>query len=287
MYVAAAGSCEAISILTAAGADVNTADKQGKTALLYAVGAGCPVPECGPGAVPCLRALLEAKADPNEKSLEGVTALMTACSTGSVLAVSTLITRRADLNSHGGDDGPPALAFAAVQGHLPVVRQLLKAMAAVDARYWTGETPLMSACGGAHLEVVEELLAASADPLARTEDGGCALLFLAERGIARPAAASVANLLLGLGADPKAAAGGGTRTPLLAVASSTNAKVSEMFVAAMEARAEGKTFDGVVPETKKTSSLAAFCCSCLEGLQQLWVGAPPDMGGFLEDEIRS
>lgn len=76
----------------------------------------------------------------------------------------------------------PALALAAMEGQVRVVKLLLKRGAGVDVPSQMGITPLKSAAAKGHLEVVKLLLAAGADATARDCSGATAIDSARDRG---------------------------------------------------------------------------------------------------------
>ena len=108
-----------------------------------------------------------------------------------------------------------ALHFAAIKGHLAIVRALLQASdVAVDARDSLGLTPLHRATAVAEdysrwLPIVQALLEAGADPNAVHPDGGTPLL----AAIYCKTNTSIIEALLNGGANPELE-GGGRYTPL-------------------------------------------------------------------------
>lgn len=103
------------------------------------------------------------------------------------------------------------LLDAAQAGDLPAVQALLQAGASPDERRHSGDTALMRAADGGHLEIVRALLAAKANVNAAASNW-TALLFAANRGHVE-----VVRALLAAGAapDPVASELGGGRTPLM------------------------------------------------------------------------
>ena len=66
--------------------------------------------------------------------------------------------RPTTLNEGLGGNGPTALGLAAENGHTDIVCKLLEAGASIDKPDWSGDTPLLAAVTGNHLETVQELL---------------------------------------------------------------------------------------------------------------------------------
>ena len=151
------GDRSTLVTLVQQGADVDEAEADGTTALLWAsyrddvdaagllVGAGARVDAANDlGATPIwaagqngstamTRLLLEAGADPNAALLLGETPVMVASRSGHPLVVGQLIAAGADVNARAAR-GQTALMWAASQAHPDVVQVLLAHGADVDAR---------------------------------------------------------------------------------------------------------------------------------------------------------
>ena len=122
MYAAACSPSEkVVSFLISKGANVNTKDKKGKTALMYSVGGDAPG-----GDAPVLLAdghadsskiskiLINAGADVNAKDYEGRTALMYAAYNDYKETVDLLIKNKANVNAKD-KKGKTALMYACMQ----------------------------------------------------------------------------------------------------------------------------------------------------------------------------
>ena len=172
-----------VRTLLGAGADVNTAQVDGMTALHWAVynddadmagllvrsGANVNVANlygvpplslaCTNGNADLVRLLLDAGADANASLRGGETVLMTAARAGNAEAVKALLARGANPNARERHD-QTALMWAAAEGHAAVVRALIDGGAAVGARLTSGFTPLLFAVREGHVDVVRTLLEA-------------------------------------------------------------------------------------------------------------------------------
>ena len=186
-----------IRTLLQGGANVNTAQVDGMTALHWAayrddaetarflVQSGATVNAKNHYGVPPLSLaatngnpdivalLLDAGADANASLRGGETVLMTASRTGSLEAVEALL-------SHGADPGArehrdqTSLMWAAAEGHVTVVEALIDAGADIHAKLPSGFTPLFFAVRGGHMDVSQMFLAAGVDVnevLERVKDG--------------------------------------------------------------------------------------------------------------------
>jgi len=108
------------------------------------------------------------------KVFVGQTALMRAAYDGHVAIVRLLLKAGANVNAKDRE-GSTALLSAATRGHVEIVRLLLKASADVNAKNEYGNTALYSAALFNHIEIVQLLLKAGADILAKNGHGSTVL----------------------------------------------------------------------------------------------------------------
>lgn len=115
MFAAFNGHTAVVRFLEEKGAEVDTRDINGRTALMYA--------SSGPY-LDTVALLLSKGSDVNvQGTLEGFTALMTAAAEGQVEIVRHLLDHGADRNLED-KDGDTALSFARQFGHVDVVELL-------------------------------------------------------------------------------------------------------------------------------------------------------------------
>ena len=218
-----AGDLDRVRVLIASGADVNTVDGDGTTALHWAahhddVESGQELLAAGAdptranqfgaqpialasenGSAKFIQLLLDAGANPNTSSLEGETILMTATRTGSVAAVRLLLRHEANPNLAEEWRGQTALMWAAAENNLDVAHALTSAGADIHARSTGGFSPLMFAVRAGHLDMARLLVDAGASPEETLFDGTSALVLAAKNGHYE-----LGNFLLEHGADPNA-----------------------------------------------------------------------------------
>ncbi len=137
------GDAAAVQNLLSAGADAGMADAEGVTALMHAAHRGDSA---------MVELLLEAGADVNATDPAGWTALMKSCYNGEL-----------------------------DRGFADVTRMLIAAGANVEAPIGFGVRPLMLAAGYGETAVVEALLEAGADVLAKNEGGFTALMMVKQK----------------------------------------------------------------------------------------------------------
>ncbi|GAB6196154.1 ankyrin repeat domain-containing protein [Lysobacter xanthus] len=221
------GRPEAVMTLLSNGADPRSRDGEGNTALHYAARS------TDPGVAALLR---DAAAELDALNRDGVSPLGMACAAGNWRVAKFLLERGARPEPAGGqpvllaaagseDDDPAgvqlllkskarvdardrqgrsALHVAALAGHVEIVNVLLDAGADPALADAQGRTPLMDAVRGGHDDVVEDLLRqlpdGGAEQARRVDADGRGLLSLAcESDRATPA---LVERLIALGADP-------------------------------------------------------------------------------------
>lgn len=137
------------------------------------------------GDVDRVRKLLAAGADCNERNGDVATALMLAAHAGNLDLVKTLIDAGADVNATDERGWGPLMKAAynadLDRGFANVARALIDAGANVEAPIGYGIRPLMLAAGYGETAVVETLLYAGADVLARNDGGLTALMMVKEK----------------------------------------------------------------------------------------------------------
>jgi len=152
---AKSGDLAAVRKLITAKADVNVADNDGSTALLWAAYASD---------MEMTRALIAAGAKPDKANQYGVTPLLQASRTGDAAIMDVLLKAGAD-PSLAHSEGETPLMAASRSGHVDAVRLLLARKVDVNATdKFQEETALMWAAAEGHTDVVSALLDAGADP---------------------------------------------------------------------------------------------------------------------------
>jgi ankyrin repeat protein len=178
MRAAGAGNKAIAELLLARGADVNTADKKGKTALFWAI---------DKGNVAIVEMLVENKANVNAKASDGFTPLIDAVNGRHTGIVKLLLEHGADVNSMMTDNNSrrwTALDAAVAGNDGDMVKLLLEHHADPNASFdranngqinLRDETPIMMAASSDENEVAKILLANNADVNAKDSHGETAL----------------------------------------------------------------------------------------------------------------
>ena len=210
LFMAVLGSqVEMIRKLLRAGANVNTRDKEGQTALLAALDSPLTVPGITELVV---QLLLDAGADIHAPDNYGRTALHVAAENSNSSIIHLLLDAGADI--HAPDkDGRTALHVAAENRNSSIIHLLLDAGADIEAKDNRGRTTLHLAPSAYSIIITHLLLDAGADIEAK-DNRGRTTLHLAASGDS----SDITHLLLDAGADIDARDNAG-RTPLdLAIA---------------------------------------------------------------------
>ncbi len=149
------GDVDAVKKELAAGGDVNAPEADGTSALLWAAYQSSPE---------LVQLLLKAGGDPNAANEFGVTPLLQSARYGDTDTMAVLLKGGADI-AKAVREGETPLMAAARAGSVPAVKLLIEHGADVNATesLWD-ETALMWATAEGHLDVVDTLLNAHADP---------------------------------------------------------------------------------------------------------------------------
>ena len=125
MWAAYGGDAELVELLLDAGADVAAANAYGATAMAEAAAIGDAA---------LIELLLDSGADANAANPEGETALLSVARTGNVAAAKLLLDAGADVNATEAWGGQSALMWAAAQLQPDMIDLLISAGADVNAR---------------------------------------------------------------------------------------------------------------------------------------------------------
>jgi ankyrin repeat protein len=206
-----AGNRETVRTLIRQRVDVNAAERDGTTALHWAVRADD---------LALAQMLVRAGANVKAQNHYGVTPLSIAATNANAPIVETLLKAGADPNG-AGPDGETVLMTAARSGNPDVVQALIAHGANVNAvEKWQGQTALMWAAAENHAAAVRVLVEHGADSNARSKEhafpdyryetngmavfqlpkGGWTALMYAARENALDAAAALADLKVDLNA---------------------------------------------------------------------------------------
>ena len=263
MYASAGENAEILRrVLDGSKPVLNRKDRQGRTALMYAVNKGRP---------DIIRDFLRKGANPEARDNAGKTVLMYAAEGMVSVNMVTVLHRLQGLHSpiiHMRDnDGKTALMYAADGKYSQLIKVHMLLGTDMDANVAdnTGKTALMYAVGNAAVRVdikmAEELLNASKDVNQKDDNGRTALMYAAEN----PNAGSrILDMLIAKGADVNAADNNGKTVLMYAAAGGDIGKVRLLIDAG--AKTGAKTQDG-----KTAADFAKSCGPCfVNATKGLW-----------------
>lgn len=156
MEAAATGDHDSLRRLVYRGANIESANERGETALILAAMVGD---------AEAIQFLIDSGADVDAKSNYGLTSLMAAAQNGDIDAVKILIRKGADIAA-AKPDGTDALMIAAMFGQTECVEELVAGGADVHAKDAYGYMPYMFAEG---FPACQEILAVDAQEREKAE----------------------------------------------------------------------------------------------------------------------
>jgi ankyrin repeat protein len=201
-----------VEVLLRSGANPNVKNRYGVTPLSVA---------CENGNAVVVEALLKAGGDPNVALVSGETPLMTAARTGNSGAVRLLLAHGVSIDAREPTRQQTALMWAAAEDNAAAVELLVRAGADLTARSKGGLTPLLFAARDGRIAAARMLLAGGADVNERLPDGMSALVVAV-----MSANYEMAAFLLDRGADPNADAQGWTALHQIAVSRKPNTGIN-------------------------------------------------------------
>lgn len=142
------GKIDAVRQAIEAGVDVNLTDEQQRTALLFA---------SFNGHTSVVKLLLDNGAQLSQRDAMGRTALMFASTGDNTETVELLLEKGSDVNAVDAGEGFTALMHAAAEGHVDVVKVLLKYNADPDMRDVDGDSARDFATQNRHVAVAQLL----------------------------------------------------------------------------------------------------------------------------------
>ncbi|KAL4150178.1 hypothetical protein PRNP1_009583 [Phytophthora ramorum] len=241
---------ERVKRLVRGGANVDTSDTSGHTALTLAARTGD---------LELVRYLVQQGADKEARDRGNNTAVMGVAVKGGLEVVSYLAGQ--ETIKDAGDYAGVTLMKAACGDHLEVVRCLVEQGANKEARRWKGETAVISAASFGHLEVVRYLVEQGANKEATGGSDKTALILAAQKGHL-----GVVSYLVEQGAN-KEAKSGSDKTALISAAQKGHLGVVSYLVE-QGANKEAKDTDGNTALTRAAGRDHLEVVSYLTGTHQ-------------------
>lgn len=206
MDAAGNGSVEFVKLLLANRANAKFTCKNGRDALIAALGNESAQPELERKKVEAAKVLIEAGANLNAVGEHGATALMIAAWRGDTELVKMMLGRGAPVNAADKYDRTPLMyaIFFPYQPRIETIETLLSAGADVNVltksynQYNRCQTALMQAAAKGNGEIIRALLQHRADPNLTCKDGDAPIVYAAGSG-----RVEAIKILLNAGADAK------------------------------------------------------------------------------------
>ena len=129
-----------------------------------------------------LREVNTVKASPDARNGAGLTMLHVACYQGSYDCARLLLEKGQDIHAAGTECKSTPLQFAALSGNDELVSLLLRYQARVNSQNTSGKAALHFAAVGGHVSIIRALIAAGADPHLEDEQGRCARQYADNKG---------------------------------------------------------------------------------------------------------
>ncbi len=171
------GQLAAAELLIGRGADCNTRNDRGETALTLAQQKGCnKIVEAlqKAGAMP--GATAGKSVDARTKDASGKAALLNAVGTGNLEAIPALA------KGQDAETLAQALKLAVTAGSIEPIKVLIAAGANPNTKFYKNWTPFLFAVQAGHTDVIHLLLRSSADANAKTDDGWTPLILAIRSG---------------------------------------------------------------------------------------------------------
>jgi ankyrin repeat protein/tRNA A-37 threonylcarbamoyl transferase component Bud32 len=223
-----------VEILLAKGAQTETQDSRGRTALDRAA---------SEGKLDAVRLLLEKKANPNQKNSTGATPLLDAVTYGKIAVVQFLLEHGADAALADAQANTPLMVAAEGNAYMPnnapMTTALLATGVKVDEQDTRGRTAFFRAAEEGKEDAMRLLLEKKTNPNLKASDGSTALIQAVANG-----KMGAVKLLLDSGADVNLVAANGSNPLLIAAEGNSYIKApAEMISLLLAHKADTKVVD--------------------------------------------